>query len=54
MERMKADYKTRMTDARHEKLEEEQRKAALDHARIGVARPFGTSREYRIVAEGAA
>ncbi|KAI5450844.1 R8 protein [Naganishia albida] len=43
MERMKADYKARMTDARHEKLEEEQRKAALDHARIGVARPFGTS-----------
>jgi hypothetical protein len=43
MEQMKVDYKTRMMDARHQKLSEEQRKEALDRARNGIARPFGST-----------
>lgn len=43
MEQMKADYKTRMMDARHQKLSEEQRKEALNRARNGITRPFGST-----------
>ncbi|KAJ9096625.1 hypothetical protein QFC20_006387 [Naganishia adeliensis] len=43
MEQMKADYKTRMMDARHQKLSDEQRKEALNRARNGITRPFGST-----------
>jgi hypothetical protein len=46
---MKADYKTRMIDARHQRLGEEQRKEALDQARDGIARPFGMLGKYSML-----
>jgi hypothetical protein len=44
---MKTSYKTRMTDARHEKMMEDQRKEVMDEVRNGIMQPFGSQGRHR-------
>ena len=38
---MKSNYKTRMTDAKHQRMIDEQRKETLGRVRAEIAQPFG-------------
>lgn len=49
LEGMKANYKTRMIDARYQKLVEEERKQVVEAARTGIARPFGEQGKSNLV-----